>query len=683
MKKVIALSLFCLFFTYNSFGVNYTIPTQESVKANANKIANWQMANFTYSSSGNLHDNGISSWTHSVLYLGLSEWAKIEDPDAAYSDWLYNIATKSQWKLNGIYPYHGDEFCVSQFFVSMYRKHQDEKMLSNTIQRVDYILNNPPNSSMSYKNKQAWTWCDALFMAPPLYAQLSSIKNDGKYLDFMDKEVKKTYNHLFDKSEKLFFRDDSYFDKTEANGEKVFWGRGNGWALAGIANILKALPANSEYRSYYEGIFRDLALSLIAIPDRQGGWHASLLDPDSYPAVETSATALITYALIYGLNNDLLTEAEALRPALKAWSKLCDAIHDNGKLGWVQPIGQDPKTITKDMTATFGVGAFFLAASEMYIFLNNNQINLAPEIEFLQENYNLIKGNCIKPEMCFFAPVKDRDIEFQSSDSKVVQVQPDGSLCAIAAGTAVISATYKPNPTKTATCIIDVTETSYFKNVFFDFGSSLSPVSENALKVSSKTLFTENTTYGWLSSTGLGERYLSKPADNLELRGFIAGAVPATFKVLLENGQYDVTLTQGDADYPHEYMIVKANGVSKLENITSAKGSYEINTFEVEVDKNDLELEFSKVKQGDPNWVVNSVKINRKAASGLDKTSMDGLNNPKTKITIYDLAGKELLSTSLGLRNVHQILDANKLRSGVYLVRYQLGRESKVVKYVL
>lgn len=45
---------------------------------------------------------------------------------------------------------------------------------------------------------------------------------------------------------------------------------------------------------------------------------------------------------------------------------MCEAIHENGKLGWVQPIGQDPKKVTKDMTATFGVGAFLLAATEMY-----------------------------------------------------------------------------------------------------------------------------------------------------------------------------------------------------------------------------------------------------------------------------------------------------------------------------
>lgn len=371
MKKSIYVSgLFLLF----SLGCNVTVangnhtsPSYTDVESQVKRVVSWQIDNFHYSASGNLHDNGIASWAHSVLYIGLSEWATLrEEESAAYWEWLSGIGTQSNWKMNGIYPYHADEFCIGQFFATMYGKHKQDKMIAGTLERMERVMSDTRNTSMSYRNKEAWTWCDALFMAPPLYARMSVLKNDTRYFEFMDKEFRKTYDYLFDKTEKLFYRDDSYFNKTEANGKKVFWGRGNGWAIAGIANILKTLPADSEYRSYYESIFRSLAQSLIKLQDGKGAWHASLLDPDSYPAPETSCTALITYALIYGLNSGLLTQQEAYEPAIKAWNVLCEAIHENGKLGWVQPIGQDPKKVTKDMTATFGVGAFLLAATEMY-----------------------------------------------------------------------------------------------------------------------------------------------------------------------------------------------------------------------------------------------------------------------------------------------------------------------------
>lgn len=337
------------------------------IESQAKRVISWQIDNFSFSTSGNRHDNGVASWAHSVLYIGLSEWSTLrEEESAEYWEWLSDIGTQSDWKMNGIYPYHADEFCVGQFFATMYGKYKQDKMISGTLKRMERVMTDARNTSMSYRNKEAWSWCDALFMAPPLYARMSILKQDKRYFEFMDKEFRKTYDYLFDPTERLFYRDDSYFNKTEANGKKVFWGRGNGWAIAGITNILKTLPASSEYRSYYEDIFQSLALSLIKLQDKKGAWHASLLDPDSYPAPETSCTALITYALVYGLNNGLLTQQEAYEPAIKAWNVLCEAIHENGKLGWVQPIGQDPKNVTKDMTASFGVGAFLLAATEMY-----------------------------------------------------------------------------------------------------------------------------------------------------------------------------------------------------------------------------------------------------------------------------------------------------------------------------
>lgn len=173
-----------------------------------------------------------------------------------------------------------------------------------------------------------------------------------------------TYHHLYDWTNHLFFRDDSYFGKQEANGTKVFWGRGNGWVLAGIANILELLPKDSGLRPFYVQLFVELAAQLSKLQDDQGFWHASLLDPDSYPSPETSSTALITYGLAYGLNHHLL-DTSYLPVVRKAWKALTSTVDQNGKVGWVQPIGADPKKVTREMTAVYGVGAFLMAGTEI------------------------------------------------------------------------------------------------------------------------------------------------------------------------------------------------------------------------------------------------------------------------------------------------------------------------------
>lgn len=74
----------------------------------------------------------------------------------------------------------------------------------------------------------------------------------------MDKEYKATYEFLFDKEENLFYRDHRYFDMKESNGAKVFWGRGNGWVLGGLVEMLRELPAKSKYRPFYQELFQKL-----------------------------------------------------------------------------------------------------------------------------------------------------------------------------------------------------------------------------------------------------------------------------------------------------------------------------------------------------------------------------------------------------------------------------------------
>lgn len=335
------------------------------------RVADWQINNFTYQTKGNLHDYGIDAWTNAVLYAGMLKWAQTTEVPSAYFDWLMKIGEENNWAVPANfadYPkyqyYHADELCIGQFYLGMYDRYKRETMLHAVQERADWIMTHPADTSMRHSNKQRWTWCDALFMAPPVYAHLTRITGNTNYLEFMHANFLQTYHHLYDRTNHLFFRDDSYWGKQEANGAKVFWGRGNGWVLAGIANILELLPEDSDFRSFYVQLFGELAARLSELQDDKGFWHASLLDPDSYPSPETSSTALITYGLAYGLNHHLLDESY-LPVVQKAWTALTSTVDQNGKVGWVQPIGADPKKVTREMTAVYGVGAFLMAGTEI------------------------------------------------------------------------------------------------------------------------------------------------------------------------------------------------------------------------------------------------------------------------------------------------------------------------------
>lgn len=115
----------------------------------------------------------------------------------------------------------------------------------------------------------------------------------------------------------------------------------------------------------YEKIYLQMAQRLAGLQGPDGYWHASLLDPASYPNPETSASGFNCYGLAWGINNGYLSKEKYLPIVKKAWDAMVRSVDADGKLCWVQPIGADPKSVTREMTEIYGVGAFLLAGSEM------------------------------------------------------------------------------------------------------------------------------------------------------------------------------------------------------------------------------------------------------------------------------------------------------------------------------
>jgi rhamnogalacturonyl hydrolase YesR len=338
---------------------------KEQVLKIMERVADWQIAN-----QGQVTHHDLD-WTNAALYIGMSELAAISK-DAKYERWLMDLGGKYRFQPHSD-MYLADDIAVSQMYLDLYRRTKDKHLFNPTEARTEWVVRHPSASSLLYNGKdrttlERWSWCDALFMAPPVYAQMYNITRDRKYLKFMDKEYKATCDFLYDKQEKLFFRDHNYFDKREANGKKIFWGRGNGWVMGGLVKILKELPKGTRSRKFYEALLREMGERVAGLQDPDGYWHASLLDPESYPNPETSGSGFFVCALAYGVRTGLLAKDQFLPVVLKGWEALERAVFPDGKLGWVQPIGSNPRQTTKDMTEVYGVGAFLLAGSEVYRF---------------------------------------------------------------------------------------------------------------------------------------------------------------------------------------------------------------------------------------------------------------------------------------------------------------------------
>jgi rhamnogalacturonyl hydrolase YesR len=326
--------------------------------ATLKKVGDWQLAQPPKPRT--------DDWTYGALYTGMMALSRIAD-DPKYHDAMMAMGKEHGWNpARRIYD--ADDHCVCQTYLELYLQHRDPAMIGPTKARFDYILAYPKTNDLIFnsKDRPRWSWCDALFMGPPTWMRLYLATGDKKYLDFMDREWYTTSDFLYDKTEHLYFRDSTYFDKREANGKKVFWSRGNGWVLAGLARVLQGMPADFPHRKLYQQQFAEMAARIAGLQQPDHLWHSSLLDPGSYPLKETSGSSFYTFALAWGINHGLLDRATYMPVVLSAWQALAGCVTPEGKLEHVQPVGADPKKFDPTHTEVFGVGAFLLAGSEMY-----------------------------------------------------------------------------------------------------------------------------------------------------------------------------------------------------------------------------------------------------------------------------------------------------------------------------
>ena len=349
-------------------------PSSDSVLEWGRKVADWQIKhshdsqNYVFGPyKGRKHH--LQDWTNGALYAGMNEFCKIIE-DKKYENWLKDMGTKGQWKLHQP-PYHADSHAVGQMFLNFYQKYQDPKMLLPTQERFDWILAHRKKGSLNIgPNLECytrWSWCDALFMAPPVWARLAKITGEAKYLTFMDEEYHATYDLLWNKEDHLFSRDSTFLNKCEKNSKKIYWSRGNGWVFGGLALMIPDLPKSWEGRAFYIDLYKTMAAKLKEIQRPDGTWSMGLLGSiNDYPSVETSGTSFFVFGLAWGIRNSILDKNDYEPVVLNGWQALVKCVNPEGMLGYVQPIGAAPGEAFADKTEIYGVGAFLAASAEVY-----------------------------------------------------------------------------------------------------------------------------------------------------------------------------------------------------------------------------------------------------------------------------------------------------------------------------
>ncbi len=201
------------------------VQSRRQVLAALNRAAAAQLAAY-----GGKYD---ATWVSGVFYDGLihlNHAAPEPTLDAALAD----IGHSFQFRLNlAAHPFSANEDCVGRVFIADYAHGHNPaalRHLQTALDRLCLKLNADKPGQ-----RPTWWWCDALYMAAPVMAQLGAVSQHNRYTKALAHEWAIVADELYDSNQHLFYRDKRFVGRKGPAGEPIFWSRGNGWVLAGLA----------------------------------------------------------------------------------------------------------------------------------------------------------------------------------------------------------------------------------------------------------------------------------------------------------------------------------------------------------------------------------------------------------------------------------------------------------------
>ncbi len=189
-----------------------------------------------------------------------------------------------------------------------------------------------------YEFETDQVWIDSQFMFGVYLARMYAQSGQQAYLDeylaqyqaFSDlcrDPQTQLYHHAWDESQGV-----------NIPAGQVYWARGNAWVLVSAAELLNEVEAGSQAYNAVQPLFQQQAEATLALQEEDDGlWHTVLNqpqgdDPDNY--TETSASALIAYAFLRGLEAGALVGDEWVRSVQDAAAGVMERIEQESDGHW-------------------------------------------------------------------------------------------------------------------------------------------------------------------------------------------------------------------------------------------------------------------------------------------------------------------------------------------------------------
>ncbi len=191
---------------------------------------------------------------------------------------------------------------------------KDQRFLTEGKKWADRQWENPQPDGLSAETRY---WIDDMYMLTILQLEAYRATGDRKYLDRDAKEMV-AYLDKLQQPNGLFFH---------APDVPFYWGRGDGWVAAGMAEMLRELPADHPSRPRILAGYKKMMASLLKYQGKDGMWRQLIDHDEAWP--ESSSSAMFAFAMITGVKSGLLDGATYGPAARKAWLGVVGYIDQN------------------------------------------------------------------------------------------------------------------------------------------------------------------------------------------------------------------------------------------------------------------------------------------------------------------------------------------------------------------
>ena len=178
----------------------------------------------------------------------------------------------------------------------------DPKLRRAAGNMLEYLLRRAPRTqdgTLYHIANKKQVWIDSMYMAPPFLAVAGQPEESVRQVEGIRKLLWNSKNKLFSQIWDDDLRD---FDR------KDFWGVGNGWAAAGMARIVKALPETMrDEKKKLAGYIHEVIEGCLLRQRDDGLFHDVLDNPSTF--VETNLAQMLAYSIFRGIAGGWLDAA--------------------------------------------------------------------------------------------------------------------------------------------------------------------------------------------------------------------------------------------------------------------------------------------------------------------------------------------------------------------------------------